>query len=157
MKEWIVPCGTPSCAAVSGAGLCVGPMTKFPSAPAGGSVPSGSSVACGNAGLAGSRVGGAVPRFMPDVSMRNGAAWSVVLAPGGTEAAPVTHACCARAGAASTAQSTASIVTMAIFFIVGVLPPAVLPRRGTLWRAEAGCQFPGDTRSKRESASFLKK
>ncbi len=35
--------GTPSSATVSGAGLCVGPMMKLPSAPAGGSAPPGSS------------------------------------------------------------------------------------------------------------------
>jgi hypothetical protein len=47
VKVVTVPFGTPSFATVSGAGLWVGPMTKLPSAPAGGSVPSGSSVAFG--------------------------------------------------------------------------------------------------------------
>ena len=45
--EVVVPRGTPSFATVSGAGAWVGPMMKLPSAPGGGSVPSGSSVARG--------------------------------------------------------------------------------------------------------------
>ena len=47
VKDVTVPRGTPSLATVSGAGAWVGPMMKLPSAPAGGSVPSGSSVARG--------------------------------------------------------------------------------------------------------------
>jgi hypothetical protein len=40
-----VPCGTPSCAVISGAGLCVGPRMKFPSSFAGALAPSGNSFA----------------------------------------------------------------------------------------------------------------
>src|ERR1700693_1997585 len=54
----MVPCGTPSWTAISGAGLCVGPMMKFPSASAGAFVPSGNSFAVTYPGVCGSRVGG---------------------------------------------------------------------------------------------------
>jgi hypothetical protein len=47
VKVVVAPRGTPSLEEVSGAGAWVGPMMKFPSAPDGGSVPSGSSVARG--------------------------------------------------------------------------------------------------------------
>src|SRR3954447_18598197 len=81
VKDFVVPRGTPSFAIVSGAGLWVGPMMKFPSASGGGSVPSGSSVARGYLGLEGSRVGGAVLKSRPVVSMKNGPALSVLLCP----------------------------------------------------------------------------
>ena len=58
MKLWTVPCGTPSCTVISGAGVCVGPMMKLPSASAGGTAPSGSSFAVTYPGVFGSRVGG---------------------------------------------------------------------------------------------------
>src|SRR6476619_710801 len=51
-------CGTPSRTAIADAGLCVGPMMKFPSASGGGTTPSGSSLAVTNPGVFGSRVGG---------------------------------------------------------------------------------------------------
>ena len=57
-KLKIVPCGAPSCTAISGAGVWVGPMTKFPLASAGGTVPSGSSFFATKPGVFGSRVGG---------------------------------------------------------------------------------------------------
>src|SRR5258706_199243 len=59
-----VPCGTPSCTAISGAGLCVGPIMKLPSSFAVGMVPSGSSLAVTYPGVCGSRVGdgGRAPR-----------------------------------------------------------------------------------------------
>jgi hypothetical protein len=47
VNDFVAPRGTPSFAMVSGAGLWVGPMMKLPSAPGGGSVPSGSSAARG--------------------------------------------------------------------------------------------------------------
>src|SRR5205085_8623335 len=52
------PRGVASFAVISGAGLCVGPMTKLPSASAGGTVPSGNSLAVTYPGVFGSRVGG---------------------------------------------------------------------------------------------------
>ena len=59
VKLWTVPCGTPSCTVISGAGGWVGPMMKLPSASAGGTAPSGSSFAVTYPGVPGSRVGGA--------------------------------------------------------------------------------------------------
>src|SRR5882724_8138158 len=53
-----VPCNPPSGAAISGARTCVGPMMKFPSASAGGTAPSGNSLAVTYPGVFGSRVGG---------------------------------------------------------------------------------------------------
>src|SRR5271165_4164375 len=58
VKSCTVPCGTVACMDISGARLWVGPMMKFPSASAGGLVPSGSSLAVTNPGVFGSRVGG---------------------------------------------------------------------------------------------------
>jgi hypothetical protein len=49
--------GTLSFAAISGAGLCVGPMMKFPSSFAEGMAPSGNSFALTYPGVFGSRVG----------------------------------------------------------------------------------------------------
>src|SRR5579863_8768196 len=51
------PWGTPSFAAISGAGLWVGPMMKFPSSFADGMAPSGNSFALTYPGVFGSRVG----------------------------------------------------------------------------------------------------
>src|ERR1700756_3101655 len=51
------PLGTPSFAAISGAGLWVGPMMKFPSSFAEGMAPSGNSFALTYPGVLGSRVG----------------------------------------------------------------------------------------------------
>jgi hypothetical protein len=48
----------PSGTAISGARACVGPMMKFPSASAGGTAPSGNSLAVTYPGVFGSRVGG---------------------------------------------------------------------------------------------------
>src|SRR5579864_3723841 len=53
-----VPLRKASSAEIPAGMLCVGPMTKFPSACAGGFVPSGSSFAVTYPGVFGSRVGG---------------------------------------------------------------------------------------------------
>jgi hypothetical protein len=45
VNSYTVPCGTPSCTDISAAGWWVGPMIKFPSAFAGGLLPSGNSIA----------------------------------------------------------------------------------------------------------------
>ena len=58
VNSMTVPFGVASGEAVSGAGLCVGPMMKLPSAFAGGTSPSSSSVAATNPAVWGSRVGG---------------------------------------------------------------------------------------------------
>ena len=60
MNSITVPFGTPSREVISGAGLCVGPMMKLPSAFVGGIAPSGSSFAVTYPGVLGSRVGGGV-------------------------------------------------------------------------------------------------
>src|ERR1700761_2002006 len=52
------PCGTSSCTDISGVGLYVGPIIKFPSAFAGAFVPSGTSLAVTYPDVWGSRVGG---------------------------------------------------------------------------------------------------
>src|SRR5665213_3154615 len=58
VKLKTMPCGTPSFTVISGAGLCVGPRMKFPSASAGALAPSGNSFALTYPAVAGSRVGG---------------------------------------------------------------------------------------------------
>src|ERR1041384_4025732 len=90
VNDVTVPFGTPSFAMVSGAGAWVGPMMKLPSAPAGGSAPSGNSVARG---------GGWVLKSSPVVSMKNGAALSLVFAPGGTTMFCVMQGVCVWASA----------------------------------------------------------
>src|SRR5262245_60527748 len=107
----MVPCGTPGFGTVSGAGAWVGPMMKFPSAPAGGSVPSGCSVAFGWVGLLGSRVGGLVLKSSPVGSMKNGTALSALLAPGGTAMFWVTQVGCAIAAGLSHASDSSDPAT----------------------------------------------
>src|ERR1035441_9478139 len=58
VKVKTAPCGTPSCAVISGAGLCVGPRMKFPSEVAGALAASGKPFAVTYPGVLGSRVGG---------------------------------------------------------------------------------------------------
>src|SRR4051812_14941244 len=118
VNDIMVPRGTPSFAIVSGAGAWVGPMMKLPSAPAGGSVPSGSSVARGQFGFDGSRVGGLVLKSRPVVSMKKGAALSLVLAPGGTAMFCVTQVVWARAvGMSHTADINVPTRTANMLFI----------------------------------------
>src|SRR4051812_41769610 len=118
VNDIMVPRGTPSFAIVSGAGAWVGPMMKLPSAPAGGSVPSGSSVARGQFGFDGSRVGGLVLKSRPVVSMKKGAAFSLVLAPGGTAMFWVTQVVWARAvGRSHTADINVPTRTANMLFI----------------------------------------
>jgi hypothetical protein len=68
--------------------------------------------------LFGSRVGGWVLKSRPAVSMKKGAALSLVLAPGGTAMFCVTQACSARAwGTSDTADDNVAARTNNLFFI----------------------------------------
>src|ERR1035437_6751119 len=58
VNSYTVPCGMSSCAFISGAGVCVGPIMKSPSALAGGMAPSDNSLATTYPGVWGSRAGG---------------------------------------------------------------------------------------------------
>src|SRR5262245_56345954 len=93
-------------------------MMKLPSASLGGSVPAASSVARGEFGFDGSRVGGAVLTSRSVVSMKKGAFLSLVLAPGGTAMFWVTQGVWARAGGLSqTAYINAPARTASVLFI----------------------------------------
>src|SRR5688572_20406376 len=145
VKLWTVPCGTPGCTCVSGDGACVGPITKLPIASAGGTAPSGSSVACTYPGVCGSRVGAGLPR--PRAGGAAGVVVAGVVAPGGVapgccavEGAGAGAGCCGAGAfwAIAAAPTATNPTTIAMlnpgFFITSDSCPRETPKR-TMWEA----------------------
>ena len=128
MKEWSVPCGTLSCATVSSAAVCVGPMMKFAVAPGWRQRPVrklGRAAVAWVRGIASGRRGFQIQTRR---IYENGADLSVVLAPGGTNAlAPTQVGWAMAAGTIHVSDCTVPSIT-AQFLILGPLPsaPAVL-------------------------------